>query len=125
MKRAVVEEFGRPTEFLRWAVEMFGPIAKDKQERALRFIEEAIELAHAAGLPFSAVELVALRVYDRPPGEVDREIGQAQACLETMAENLGLSADIEAEREFARVKTIPKEEWQRRHRAKVVVGIAR
>ena len=40
----------RPKEFLAWAVRMFGPVALERQERLDRFIEEAIELAHAEGM---------------------------------------------------------------------------
>ncbi len=36
----------RPKEFLAWAVKTFGPIALDRKERAMRFMEEAIELGH-------------------------------------------------------------------------------
>lgn len=114
----------RPTEFLAWAVEMFGPVAKLRSERLLRFAEEAIELAHAEGMERSTLNLLADRVYSRPAGNVGKEIGQAQACLETFAENIGLSSTDEAEREWQRVQEIPQEEWTRRHSAKQALGIA-
>lgn len=114
----------RPKEFLQWAVAMFGPVALDRHERIARFIEEAVELAHAEGMPSETLARIAQRVYERPPGDTIKEIGQAQACLETFAESIGLSADYEAEREFTRVKAIPKDEWDRRHAAKVAIGIA-
>ena len=114
----------RPRQFLDWASDMFGPIATDDMERARRFIEEALELGHAMGLTFGGLSDIAMRVYRRPRGIIPVEIGQAQVCLETLAENLNLSADREASIEFERVKTIPKEEWERRHAAKVAIGIA-
>lgn len=114
----------RPREFLAWAVRMFGPIALDRRERLARFMEEAIELAHAEEMPPAMIAKIIDRVYSRPPGKTPKEVGQAQACLECFAESVGLSADVEAHAEFMRVASIPPEEWQRRHAAKVALGIA-
>lgn len=114
----------RPRDFLSWAIEMFGPVAKLRSERLLRFVEEAIELAHAEGMEREVFNRVADRVYSRPAGDTPKEIGQAQACLETFAENIGLSSAAEAQREWERVQSIPQEEWTRRHSAKQALGIA-
>jgi hypothetical protein len=114
----------RPKAFLQWAVDTFGPVATHKDERLARFVEEALELAQAGGMSLETLDRILWRVYRRAPGEVAKEIGQAQATLECLAENLGLSADAEAEREFARVKGIPQDEWTRRHEAKVALQIA-
>lgn len=114
----------RPIRFLAWAVQMFGPVAKLRSERLLRFVEEAIELAHADGMERQMLDLIVTRVYSRERGDVNKEIGQAQACLETYAENMGLSSDSLAQIEWERVQKIAPEEWARRHAAKVAVGIA-
>lgn len=114
----------RPSEFLAWAAETFGPVALKRKERLLRFTEEAIELAHADGLKRAELDRLIERVYSRAPGHVWREIGQVQACLETYAESIGTSSDEQARKEFDRVRAIPKEEWQKRHAAKVELGIA-
>lgn len=115
----------RPKAFLDWAVKMFGSVALDRDERLDRFLEEAIELAHAEEVGRAHLDRIIERVYRRPAGQTQKEIGQAQACLETFAESIGLSSDAEAAWEFERVKTIPREEWQKRHAAKIAVGIAR
>lgn len=114
----------RPKAFLEWASKTFGPIARNPDERAARFIEEAIELIHAEQIPRETLDRIADRVYSRSRGDVYKEIGQAMATLECLAENLGLSADAEAEREFSRVQSIPQDEWIRRHDAKVALQIA-
>lgn len=114
----------RPKEFLQWAVAMFGGVALERRERLDRFMEEAIELAHADGMDGLRLQRIIDRVYSRSRGEVSKEIGQAQACLETYAENIGLSSDYLAGKEFERVRAIPQEEWARRHEAKVKLGIA-
>lgn len=115
---------GRPSDFLAWARLTFGPVAKVRGERLLRFVEEAIELAHADGMERTTLNAIADRVYSRPAGDVHKEIGQAQACLETYAENIGVSADDLAEAEWQRVQCIPQAEWERRHAAKQAIGIA-
>lgn len=114
----------RPAAFLAWARKMFGPVALVRGERLLRFVEEAIELAHAEGMERAVLDRVSDRVYARPAGETPKEIGQAQACLETFAESIGLSSASEAKREWERVQAIPKSEWERRHNAKQKIGIA-
>ena len=114
----------RPSAFLRWARETFGPVATVRGERLLRFVEEAIELAHADGMERAVIDKLAERVFSRPRGDIAKEIGQAQACLEMFAENIGISSDAEAHREWERVRSIPQSEWERRHAAKQDIGIA-
>lgn len=114
----------RPSEFLAWAADMFGPIALDRRERMARFLEEAIELAQADGMMPDIIEKIVQRVYSRPPGPINKEVGQVQATLELYAQVMGISANAEAAREFNRVQMIPRDEWERRHAAKVALGIA-
>lgn len=114
----------RPREFLAWAVEMFGPVAKVRGERLMRFIEEAVELAHADNMELETLHAIIRRVYSRQPGVIEKEIGQAQACLETYAENFGVSSAELAQKEWLRVQQIPRDEWERRHTAKQAIGIA-
>lgn len=114
----------RPAAFLTWAKEMFGPVAALRGERLMRFVEEAIELAHADKMERATLDAIANRVYSRAPGEITKEIGQAQACLEIYAENIGESSDLLAELEWQRVRNIPRAEWERRHKAKQEIGIA-
>jgi len=121
---ALTSQCARPRAFLNWAIDMFGPVAQLRSERLLRFVEEAIELAHAEGMERIVFNKVADRVYSRPAGDTPKEIGQVQACLETFAENIGLSSDDEAQREWERVQSIPRDEWSRRHTAKQALGIA-
>lgn len=118
-------QIDRPARFLMWAHDTFGDIALDPRERTMLFLEEAIELAHAMGVPPETFSAVFSRVYSRPAGDVPKELGQSLATLELLAKTMGIDADAEATREFNRVQAIPKEEWARRHGAKVALGIAR
>lgn len=115
----------RSTAALAWAVSIFGEGAEDGEERAMRFIEEAVELVNAVGLSASVVHAIVERIYTRHKGDRGREMGQALLTLELLAEVYGIDPSRCADVEFARIQAIPKEEWERRHAAKVESGIAK
>ena len=118
-------QIDRPGRFFQWAVDTFGYIARDPKERTLRFLEEAIELGQAMDIDPEQVSSIIGRVYLREPGSPPKEIGQALATLELLAKAVDVDADAEATKEFYRVQSVPKEEWAKRHAAKVALGIAR
>lgn len=118
--------YDRPSRFLAWARETFtAQVAMNPAERMMRFVEEAIELANACDVPRVTVERIVNRVYERSPGNIEQEAAQCQVTLELWAKVAKLDLERAATREFERVQAIPKEEWTRRHGAKVVLGIAR
>lgn len=65
-----------------WALHCFGSeIVSDTNERCARFLEEALELVQALGLPKDhAVDLVEY-VYGRPPGRPSQEVGGVSLTL--------------------------------------------
>lgn len=115
---------GRPKAVLQWAVETFGLIAADPVERAARLTEETLELAQSQGLSRATVDAIVERVFARGHGDPAKEIGQVAMTLEALAANLGLSVELEAQREFDRVRSIPKADWEARHNKKAAIGIA-
>lgn len=117
-------QIDRPARFLAWAHDTFGNVALDPRERTLRFVEEAIELAHAMGVDIGTLDAIGDRVYRRPAGDPLKEMGQSLATLELLGEAMAIDIDAEATKEFHRVQSIPKEEWAKRHGAKVALGIA-
>ena len=128
LARALIAALATPrlgTAALRWAVSTFGEVAEDKEERAMRFLEEAIEVANAVGLPPETLQMIGARVYSRQKGDLSREIGQAMLTLELLADVLTIDPQRAAADEFSRIQSIPKEEWERRHQAKVDMGIAK
>lgn len=62
------------------------------------------------------------RVAERPQGELALEIAQAGMTLGALAARLGIDLNDAVNGEFDRVRSIPKEEWARRHAAKAVIG---
>jgi|SRR6185312_6086491 len=111
-------------EMLAWAEKTFGAIARDPHERALRFIEESLELAQAVGLTREEAAAMIERVYSRPPGDVFKEAGQAKLTAETLYSVLGIKPWVAYDAECERVLAIPQEEWDRRHAAKKEKGLA-
>lgn len=109
---------------LSWAVDSFGPIAKNRDERAARLVEEAIEVAQAEHVPLEVVLRIASHVYSRPVGELGQEIGGCGITLLALAENAGLDFWVECRREFRRVLSKPRDWWHRKHAAKVAAGTA-
>lgn len=109
---------------LRWALETFGPCALNRQERAACLIEEAIEVAQAAGLPWDMVGKIAGRVYTRPAGELAIELGQTMITLQAMAELAGLDLDTCADTEWNRCRLVPAEHFRAKHAASVAAGVA-
>lgn len=116
--------FDRPGRAFIWAKEMFGEVATDPRERAMRFLEEAVEVSHSLGLDVDTTLAIVDRVYDRDQGVISRELGQAQITLEVLAKALEVDIEEEANKEFYRIQAVPKAEWERRHAAKQALGIA-
>lgn len=109
---------------ISWAIETFGPIASDKEERVKRFAEEAIELCQACGLGMYDITRIAVNVYIKPSGNINQETGQAALSLALLAEVNGIDVDKELQFEFDRVQSFDKSYWQARQNLKAELGIA-
>lgn len=114
----------RQVDLLAWAIETFGDIAADPRERALRLLEEALEVVQATGLPYSDVMAVAKRTYDRPCGDLAKELGGLVMTTEALAQASGIQLYDEAAKEYQRITSIPKDHWAKRHAEKVAAGTA-
>lgn len=77
-----------------WAVACFGEeIARDRAERAHRFLEEALELAQAGGCTATEAHMLVDYVFGRPAGDVAAEIGDVMNALAMF----GTAYDIDIE----------------------------
>lgn len=121
---ASVSESKLPRLMLDWAVRAFGASALNRDERAARVAEEAIEIAQAEGVTLETIQRIAARVYERPPGEIGREIGGTAVTLAVLAENLGRNVEQDMLAEWDRVLSKPPEHWAEKHRQKVAAGTA-
>lgn len=109
---------------LDWANNSFGSIACNRDERAARLVEEAIEVAQVEGLPLEIVKRITDRVYSRPPGDLANELGGVGITAEALAENAGLDFEQCTQCEWERVLSKSSEWWEKKHAAKVAAGTA-
>lgn len=121
---SAVETAAEPASVLAWAVRSFGPIALNRDERAARMAEEAIEVAQVEGVPLDVMQRITARVYSRPVGELGQEIGGLMVGLYALAARAGVDIEAEFKREFTRVLSKPADWWARKHAEKVAAGTA-
>ena len=89
-----------------WLIACFGAvIARDKQERAHRFLEEALELVQAAGCTAHEAHQLVDYVYGRPAGEMAQEVGGVMTTLAAFCLAHGLDMHEAGEAELARIWT--------------------
>ncbi len=75
-----------------WMKACFGDeILTDKLERNHRFLEEAIELVQACGMPVHESHLLVDYVYGRPVGEPKQEVGGVMVTLAALCNAHGIS----------------------------------
>jgi hypothetical protein len=108
-----------------WVCETFGEgLARDRAERIVRLVEEAVELAQAEHLSSAVVEAVVKRVYGRPPGDPLEEAGAVAVTLLAYCSAVGVRASDLLDAELTRIYAIPKATWVARRAAEVHEGIA-
>jgi NTP pyrophosphatase (non-canonical NTP hydrolase) len=82
-----------------------GDVTNSPQERAFRFLEEALELAQAMGATEAEARALVSYTFARPKGEVFQEAGGVMVCLAALCGAVGEDMDAAAEAELARVWT--------------------
>lgn len=109
---------------LEWAVRSFGrEHVYNLSIRALRLIEEAMELAQAHGVPKDMlIDLIGI-VYSRPPGEPDQELGGVAMTATVLAAAHGHDLDAFFEIELRRVLAKPPEHFAKRNQEKLDLGL--
>lgn len=91
-------------------------------QRALRLLEEAIELAQASGLDKEYVKLLCNNIYSRPIGNIVQELGGVSVTLLAMCSAIGYDADAVEALEVQRVLSSPTEKFQKRNVEKNAMG---
>ncbi|MGF3022713.1 hypothetical protein ACQVP2_07775 [Methylobacterium aquaticum] len=87
-----------------WLIACFGEeIARDKQERAHRFLEEALEMVQAAGCTAHEAHQLVAYVFGRPAGEMAQEVGGVMTTLAAFCLAHGLDMHEAGETELARI----------------------
>jgi NTP pyrophosphatase (non-canonical NTP hydrolase) len=79
----------------RWSYLVFGEHQSriTPKIRAMRILEEAIELAQAEGVTGKELRVIAAQVYSKSPGDPMKELGALMVTAANYAEQIG--ADLE------------------------------
>lgn len=102
-----------------------GDAAHNAQERSLRTVEEAIELAQACGVSAETLHRLVDYVFARPVGRVSQEIAGTLVTLYSTAAALGVDADEAFEREMARIarpEIMGKIQRRQREKREALIG---
>lgn len=128
LERQAMNRYGsrnqRQRLVLRWATRVFGTITTRIEERAMRVVEEAIEVAQAAGISQNTVEKILYRIYGKEPGRIEEEMGGLLVTTLAMCEVLGAEADELERNEIERILALPEGRVQEKHETKRALGIA-
>lgn len=100
----VISEAPSQQERVRnWLFECFGEkVARNKAERAFRFMEEALELVQAIGLTKEDVHRCVSYTFNRSVGEINQEIGAVGFTLAALCFASGISMQEAVEEEIVR-----------------------
>lgn len=93
-------------------------------QRALRLLEEAVELYQAAGADAAMAHRLIDYVFARPVGEVRKELGGVGVCVLAMASACGITAEETEIAEVQRLISRSPIEFTQRNAAKNAAGFA-
>ena len=100
----VLDQHGLQQDVQEWLHNCFDhKIVHSRQERALRFLEEAIELCQASGLPFESVQSIIHYVYSRSVGRLEQEAGGVMISFAALCNNLNIDMQFVANAEYQNI----------------------
>jgi NTP pyrophosphatase (non-canonical NTP hydrolase) len=110
----------------KWVNTQFGNTClKDSHERALRVLEEALELAQAAGVTPTETVTVATHVWSRPVGDIRQEHAGVLVSLLASATSNGIDLEDAVVEEIERIWDMPLDKILERQRLKNRAGITK
>lgn len=107
-----------------WVMRTFGGDNAVRSERIDRFVEEALELAQACGMPAARVTTLLAHVYGKPVGTVAQEIGGVGMTLLALGRAHDIDPEQEEVRELLRVLALDPAHFRARHNRKADAGVA-
>jgi hypothetical protein len=99
-------------------------VAAHVPERGARFLEEAIEAAQSAGVPYDMAHALVDRVFNKDPGELNIELGQVGLTLLALANAAGVSADELEREQVARFQNMSRETLYQSFERKIAAGLS-
>jgi hypothetical protein len=109
-----------------WTLRVFGQdYMMDREERALRLLEEALEFGQSMGLSIGEALHLLHYVYSRPAGDPQQELGGVAVTLHAAATALGLHTDQLTDLEISRIEALPPEKFIKRNEEKKASGVGK
>lgn len=107
-----------------WAERCFGfDHVSNYSIRALRTLEESLELSQSLGVSRELAHKSVDAVYDRPVGEPQQEMGGVLHTMNILCESMGLEPNEIAERELRRCLKKSPEHFAKRNQDKLDLGL--
>lgn len=127
--RVLVERLDKENRDLRqravheWCAAAFGADhASSVEQRAVRFLEESIELYQACDGTAAMAHKLIDYIFARPVGAAEQEFGGVDVTLLALAAAKRLSAEDLGKAEFERIKQKPLEYYSKRNAEKGAAG---
>ena len=92
------------TRVKEWIASRLGPEHMTPRERALRVLEEALELAQSEGVIMPDAFRLLQHVFGRPAGDPQQEAGAVGVCLMGWCAARGLDHKAVVEQEIERIE---------------------
>lgn len=109
---------------VEWGCRCFGAEhMSDRRIRALRFAEEAVELAQACGVPHEKLFDLLHVVYSRPSGDRLQEVGGSMVTLAVLCHTLGIDLENAFQIEVLRCLSKDPAHFAERNKQKLDLGL--
>lgn len=109
---------------LNWAVTIFGKVAKNPKERAMRVFEEAAELAQGTDVSYHECNQILIRTFNRPKNEGHLEVGGLLVTVYAYCATQKIDPMFALESEVERVLAKDSSHWKKKFDDKVADGTA-
>ena len=109
---------------VEWGIRCFGiEHMQNPRVRALRFAEEAIELAQACGVSEDKATELVRAVYSRPVGQPMQEVGSSMVTLTVLCHTLGIDLENAFQIEVLRCLAKDSAHFAKRNWQKLDLGL--
>lgn len=120
-----MERGKRQVEVEKWIKQTFGHVCfASIEERVLRVVEEAIELAQSEFVPRERIEELISHVYSKERGNPKQELGGLGITMLAYAASKRISCDLMEEIELTRIRNLSPTYFRQKQNIKAAKGLA-